>query len=385
MGIRRSGLIVLLALGVFSILNTEMGFIGLLPYIAHDFNVTIVTAGLLISLFALGVAIAGPIMPVLASRFNRKHVMIAVLAVFTIANLMAMMTKDFRILLLVRVVPAFLHPVYCALAFSLAAELAPEGEAPKAVARVNMGVAGGMVLGVPISNYLATTFNLTIAMGFFALATGLVLLATVWKMPSLPASVRPSFRGQFSVLRKGTLWLAIGLVICMNGSIFGVFNYMADYYGAVRMVAHQSIYIILLVFGVFNILGSYVAGNLLSTHPQKTLWGVLISVFLYYWIFWLSPNSFGILIALAAIWGILAGMVANVIQYHIVHAASHVPELANGLFLTSANIGSVLGTSLGGVVIASFGMPWIISVGLILIVLAGLLVIGQGYYELHRR
>lgn len=383
MDARKSRLIILLGLGVFSILNTEMGFIGLLPYIAQDFNVTIVTAGLLISLFALGVAIAGPIMPLLASRFNRKYVMVVVLTVFTLANLLAMMTHDFTTLLLLRVIPAFLHPVYCALAFSVAAELAPKGEAPKAVARVNMGVAGGMVLGVPISNYLAGTFNLTVALGFFALATGLVLLLTIWKMPSLPALERPSLGGQVSVLKDLNVWLAIGFVICMNGSIFGVFNYMADYYSTVRMVTDQAISVLLLVFGLHNILGSYVAGNLLTTYPHHTLWGVLVGLLVFYGLFWMSPNSFWVLIVLAAVWGIMAGMVANIIQYHIVRAASHVPEFANGLFLTSANIGSVVGTSLGGVVIASWGMSWIISIGLILIVLAAFLAAAQHAYQVR--
>lgn len=285
MDVRKSRLIILLGLGVFSILNTEMGFIGLLPYIAQDFNVTIVTAGLLISLFALGVAIAGPIMPLLASRFNRKYVMVVVLTVFTIANLLAMKTQDFTILLLLRVIPAFLQPVYCALAFSVAAELAPEGEAPKAVARVNMGVAGGMVLGVPISNYLAGTFNLTVALGFFALVTGLVLFLTIWEMPSLPAVERPSLGGQISVLKDPNVWLAIGFVICMNGSIFGVFNYMADYYSTVRMVTDQDTSILLLVFGLYNILGSYVAGNLLTTYPRHTLRGVLVGLLVFYGLF----------------------------------------------------------------------------------------------------
>ena len=83
---RKNLLIFILMVGVFGILNTEMGFIGILPYIAERYDVTIVHAGLLISLFALGVAIAGPTMPLLLSRFNRKHLMIFVLGLFTVCN-----------------------------------------------------------------------------------------------------------------------------------------------------------------------------------------------------------------------------------------------------------------------------------------------------------
>ena len=145
---RQQRLLLILALGVFSILNTEMGIIGILPVAAAMYQVDIVQAGMLVSLFALGVAIAGPTMPLLFSRFNRKHVMLLVLGVFTICNALAVVASDFQLLLVLRVVPAFFHPVYCALAFSVAAaSVAPE-DAPRAVARINMGVAAGMVVGV---------------------------------------------------------------------------------------------------------------------------------------------------------------------------------------------------------------------------------------------
>ena len=116
---RQQLLLLILAFGVFSILNTEMGIIGILPMAAEMYHVDIVQAGMLVSMFALGVAIAGPTMPLLFSRFNRKRVMLLVLGVFTLCNALAVVASDFQILLVLRVVPAFFHPVYCALAFSV--------------------------------------------------------------------------------------------------------------------------------------------------------------------------------------------------------------------------------------------------------------------------
>ena len=94
-------------IGVFGILNTEMGFIGILPYIAQRYDVTIVRAGLLISLFALGVAVSGPVMPLIFSRFNRKYVMLFVLGLFTICNTISVFAENFNLLLAVRVISAF--------------------------------------------------------------------------------------------------------------------------------------------------------------------------------------------------------------------------------------------------------------------------------------
>lgn len=374
-------IIIILALGVFSILNTEMGYIGLLPYISQKFSVTIVTASLLISLFALGVAIAGPIMPLLTSHLNKKRLMLAVLAIFTISNLIAMITNQFSLLLIARVIPAFLHPVYCALAFSIAAELAPQGQAPKAVARVNMGVAGGMVLGVPISNFLASNFNLPIAFSFFAIATGLVFILTLIYMPSLKSTQRPPILKQLYILKRLDIWLAITTIICLNGAIFGIFNYMADYYTKISLVPSHLTFTFLLLFGLCNLIGSYLSGNFLSIAPRKTLWLILIGLLVFYGTFYYFHAMSFYLYIMTGLWGILAGMVANLIQYHMTRSAKETPEFANGLFLTSANLGSMLATSICGGIIMTWGMNYIILVAIILVILSGLIAKSQFTYE----
>ena len=154
---------------------------------------TIVHAGLLISLFALGVAIAGPTMPLIFSRFNRKYVMLLVLGLFTVCNTISIFAQDFNLLLAVRVLPAFFHPVYCSMAFTVAAMIAGAKEAPKAVAKINVGVAAGMVVGVPISNFLAERISLTASMTFFALVTFAALIATIIYVPSMPVKSAKNF------------------------------------------------------------------------------------------------------------------------------------------------------------------------------------------------
>lgn len=264
-------LLLILAFGVFSILNTEMGIIGILPMAAEMYQVDIVQAGLLVSLFALGVAIAGPTMPLLFSRFNRKRVMLLVLGVFTLCNALAVFASDFEVLLVLRVVPAFFHPVYCALAFSVAAaSVAPE-DAPRAVARINMGVAAGMVVGVPISNVLAATFDFSVAMAFFAGVTGLMFLLTMAFVPDLPVAQPMRYGAQLSVLKRPPVWLAIVAVTCLNGSIFGVYNYLADYLQQIAALPGQFIAALLLVYGLLNIYGSYLGGNLLAKRPRATV------------------------------------------------------------------------------------------------------------------
>lgn len=99
-------LILILAIGIFSILNTEVGIIGILPLIAEKFGVDITQAGLLVSLFALIIAVAGIIMPLVFSGFNRKKVMLTVLTIFAVCNLVAAFAPNFTVVLIARLIPA---------------------------------------------------------------------------------------------------------------------------------------------------------------------------------------------------------------------------------------------------------------------------------------
>lgn len=334
---RQQLLLLILAFGVFSILNTEMGIIGILPMAAAMYHVDIVQAGMLVSMFALGVAIAGPTMPLLFSRFNRKRVMLLVLGVFTLCNALAVVASDFQILLVLRVVPAFFHPVYCALAFSVAvASVAPE-DAPRAVARINMGVAAGMVVGVPISNVLAATFDFSVAMAFFAGVTGLMFLLTMAFVPDLPVTQPMRYGAQLSVLKRPPVWLAIVAVICLNGSIFGVYNYLADYLQKIAALPGDLIAALLLVYGLLNVCGSYLGGNLLARCPSTTVrLFPLCTIALYCLLFAGGGKMLPLLVALIVAWGILGGINANINQYLLACVASDAPDFSNGLFLTAA-------------------------------------------------
>lgn len=367
-------LLLILAFGVFSILNTEMGIIGILPMAAEMYQVDIVQAGLLVSLFALGVAIAGPTMPLLFSRFNRKRVMLLVLGVFTLCNALAVFASDFEVLLVLRVVPAFFHPVYCALAFSVAAASVVPEDAPRAVARINMGVAAGMVVGVPISNVLAATFDFSVAMAFFTGVTGLMFLLTMAFVPDLPVAQPMQYGAQLSVLKRPPVWLAIVAVICLNGSIFGVYNYLADYLQQIAALPGQFIAALLLVYGLLNIYGSYLGGNFLAKRPRATVrLFPLCTIVLYCLLFVSGGQLLPLLAALIVAWGILGGINANINQYLLACVASDAPDFSNGLFLTAANLGCMAGTMLSGFFIRSLGLPYVVCGGLVMATTALLL------------
>ncbi|WNQ12503.1 MFS transporter [Paenibacillus aurantius] len=363
-------LIFILTLGVFGILNTEMGVIGILPSLAEHFDVSISQAGWLVSLFAIGVAVSGPTMPLLFSGINRKKVMLLVLGVFVAGNVVSVWAPTFTVALLARVIPAFFHPVYCSLAFTVAANSVTEEEAPKAVSKVFIGVSAGMVVGVPIASFMASAFSLQMAMIFFAVVNGMVFLATLLFVPSMPVEGRLSYGAQLSIVKKPITWISAAAVLLLNSAVFGVYSYFAEYLKAVTHMSPNPISFLLFLYGGANMVGNVLAGKLLTKHAIKwvgsfpfALGGVYLALFL------LGPFSQP-MVVITLIWGILAGMGGNLNQYLMTSAAPEAPDFANGLFLSSTNVGTTLGAAAGGFFITGMGTSYVVIAGFLSILLS---------------
>ena len=363
-------LIFILTIGVFGIINTEMGVLGILPLLAEKFSISIAQAGLLVSLFALAVAAAGPVMPLLFAGIDRKRVMLLVLSVFVLGNLISVFTDNFAVMLLARVVPAIFHPVYCSLAFSVAAASVSPEAAPRAVAKVIVGVSAGMVLGVPVSSFIAGSFSLTAAMAGFTVVNTAALIATWLYIPSLPVAAK-----------KPVLWFSIAAVVFMNGAVFGVFGYFSGYLTNITAFSWNTVSLILLVYGLMNIVGNFIAGRMLSAGASADKLVIIFPVTLgivYAAFFW-SGTSVPAMVLITLLWGVLGGMNANINQYWITTAAPEAPDFANGLFLTAANLGTALGSAVCGMVIAHMGMQYMMWGGIVFLILCLAMIIPRVY------
>ncbi|CAM3461629.1 MULTISPECIES: MFS transporter [Saccharibacillus] len=364
---RTPPLVPILMLGVFGLLNTEMGVIGILPMIAERYGVSISTAGWVVSSFALAVAVSGPVLPLLLSRINRKHLMLFVLGLFVAGNLVSAFTSNFAVLLIARIVPALFHPVYCSMAFSVAAESVPREESSRAVAKVFVGVSAGMVLGVPLSSLIANTASLAYAMLFFAAVTAVAFVATLRFVPSMPVSGRLSGAAQLHVLKRSVIWLSLAAVIGINGALFGLYSYLAEYLELVTRYDWRTISVMLFVYGLSNIAGNLLAGRLLTGNPRRLSRIYPLALSGVYTLMLLFGQSGVVMAVLLVLWGMLGGLGGNLMQYWIVSAAPEAPEFANGLFLTSANLGTTFGTSICGLLLAGMDTRYVVLGGLLFV------------------
>lgn len=360
----------ILIIGVFGILTTEMGIIGILPQIADYFHVSVSKAGLLVSLFALAVAISGPTMPLLFSGINRKTVMLLVLGIFVICNIISIMAPTFTVALVARILPGFFHPIYCSLALTVASTSVSSEEAPKAVSKVMLGVTAGMVLGVPITNYIANGTSVEMAMLFFAIVNALAFVGTWIFIPSMPVKEKLSYGTQLGILKRGMIWLAIAAVILMAAATASVNSYIAEYLGSVTHISGKTLSIVLFIYGLASLVGNVVGGRLLSKNTRRivVLFPVVLGV-VYLISFW-TGTSTGPMILTVILWGACYAISNLIGQYWITSAAPEAPDFSNGLFLSCGNLGITLGTVVGGLFISGIGTQYIVLGGVLFLILS---------------
>ena len=359
----------ILTIGVFSILNTEMGIIGILPAISQQYGITLTTASMLVSLFALAIAIAGPIMPMMMSCFERKKVMILVLSIFTVGNIVSAFAVNFPMLLVARVIPAFFHPVYVSFAMAAASDsVENKSDVPKAIAKVIVGVSAGMVLGAPVAGLIVNCSTLSIGFLFFAAVNLISLIATIVFVPTFPMTKKSSYGEQLRVLKEKKLWLALFGVIFLNGSIFGVYSYVSAYLKGVVNLPEQIISVVLFVYGLMNIVGNMIAGRGLAVNSNRFIIFQPVIIGVIYLLLLVMGVSTVPALTIILIWGISAGAVGNTIQYWVTSAAPVTPEFANGLYLTAANLGISIATPFCGLFITEMGIQAAPIGGIVLVI-----------------
>ncbi|MBB3118459.1 MFS transporter [Pseudoduganella violacea] len=362
-------------LGLFGLYCIEFGVVGILPLIMERFHVTATRAGLLVGLFALVVAVGGPPLVLLASRVNRKRMLAGALLFFAAISVWSAYAPGFESLLALRLLAALLHPVYFSLAMVAAIAMYPPGQAARASAHAFVGTSMGMVLGIPLTTWIAAAFSYETSFFFCAAANGIAALGLMIWLPQAPAGAQLSYGKQLGILRKPVLWLNIAAATMVFAAMFSVYAYAAEHLRHIGMDG-KAISVMLLVFGLGGLLGNLLAGHLLGKRLVLTvLLQPLLLAFAYVILhLFATPAAMTGLVVIMLFWGAAHTSGLVVTQVWLSSAAPEAPEFATGLYIAFINLGVTIGAVVGGSFIASSGMRGSIASGLTFALLAAALV-----------
>lgn len=360
-----------IALGLFGVYTIEFGVVGILPVISERYSVSASQAGYLVGLFALIIAVFGPFMVLLFSRYNRKRILTISLFIFAASSALSAYAPNYESLALLRIIPAFFHPVYFSLAFVAAVSLYPKEQATQATAKAFIGTSMGMVLGVPITTWIAARYSYEASFLFCTAVNVIAGLGIIARLPNTFDGQRMPYGKQLAILRKPTLWLNIAASTLIFGAMFSVYSYSAEYLSREAGMSGEVISAMLILFGVGGIAGNLLAGRLLAKHKVVTalMHPILLGASYLILHFFASPAILP-MVVIVILWGATHTSGLIVTQVWLTSEAPEAPEFVTGLYISFINLGVMLGATAGGWFLARMGMVGTIISGLVFCALA---------------
>lgn len=357
-----------LTIAAYAIGTTEFVIVGLLPTVATDLAVTLPMAGLIVSVYALGVTFGAPILTALTGGMNRKSLMLGLMGLFVIGNAVAALSPSYELLLVARVISAFAHGVFFSVGATIAADLVPEDRRASAIAMMFMGLTVAIVTGVPLGTFIGQMF------GWRATFWGVALLGVISFVgiaALLPANLKrgeaAGLGDQLRVLGSGRLLIVYGMTALGYGGTFVAFTYLSAILQEITGFAESSVSLILIFYGVAIAIGNLAGGKLANRNPVRALTGLFVlqaAVLVLFSFAVMSPVA--TIVILGALGFLQFANVPGLQLYVVKLAKQHRPngvDVASALNIAAFNLGIALGAWIGGQVVASnLGLgatPWI--------------------------
>ena len=357
-----------LTLGAYAIGTTEFVIVGLIPTIAADLGVSLPSAGLLVSLYALGVAIGAPVLTALTGRVPRKTLLVALMLLFTIGNLIAWMAPTYGSLIVARVLTGLAHGVFFSIGSIIATSVVPKEKAASAIAIMFTGLTVALVTGVPLGTFIGqhlgwrATFLAVAALGVIALLGSLLFVPR-----NLQRSEPATFGQQLAVLAQPRLLLVYAITALGYGGTFLSFTYLASILQDVTGFSANAVSGVLLVYGVSVAIGNLWGGRLADRRgpiPALMLIFSLLALVLLALTF-TAHSTVLVLLTVLALGAVAFGNVPGLQVYVVKQAQRFAPQaadVASGLNIAAFNVGIAMGASLGGLVVDHLGLmhtPWL--------------------------
>ncbi|MFF8946349.1 MFS transporter [Streptomyces sp. NPDC014864] len=373
-----------LAIGAFGIGTTEFVIMGLLPQVANDFGVTIPTAGLLVTGYALGVVFGAPLMTALGTKVSRKRMLMLLMGLFIAGNLLSALAPAFSVMLIGRVVASLAHGAFFGIGSVVAADLVAPDKKAGAIAMMFTGLTVANVVGVPLGTLLGQSAGWRVTFTVVA-ALGVVGLAGIARLvPEMPRPQGVRLRHELAAFKNAQVLLAMAMTVLGFGGVFAAITYIAPMMTRVGGFAEGSVTWLLVLFGLGMVAGNLVGGRLADRALMPMLYVSLGALAVVLALFTITAhNKIAAAVSIALI-GALGFATVPPLQKRVLDQAHGAPTLASAVNIGAFNLGNALSAWLGGLVIAAgFGYTAPNWVGAVLA--AGALVLAVVSSALERR
>ncbi|GAA2869249.1 putative MFS family arabinose efflux permease [Aminobacter niigataensis] len=357
-GIPKPGLsIFLLAVAAFLIVTTEYIILGILPALSRDLDISISTAGQLVTLFAFTVMLFGPPLTAALSHLDRKQLFIGILLVFVVSNAVAAVAPNIWVLAAARFTPALFLPVFWGTASETAGQLAGQRHSGRAVSKVYLGISAALVFGIPLGTIATNTIGWRgtfWVLAVMSLAMAIAMAVMMQKLPA-PPTTAPGTR-QAHVLRDKAFLANVLLSVFLFTAMFTAYTYLADMLERLANIAPKHVGWWLMGFGAVGMLGNWLGGRMVDKAPlgASMLFAAILAVAMLAFAP-LAGSTVGLTLSLVA-WGVAYTALFPICQVRVMKAGAGAQALAGTINVSAANAGTGLGAIFGGLTIDHLGL-----------------------------
>ncbi|MFE6707646.1 MFS transporter [Bacillus thuringiensis] len=367
-----------LMISTFAIGTTEFIIMGILPDVPKDLNVSISSTGLLVTGYAIGVAIGAPLLTALTGKMQRKKLLLMLMLLFVIGNTLCAVAPTYEFLLVSRVLAAFAHGTFFGVGSVVASRLVPPEKQSSAVAMIFTGVSVANIIGGPLGTFVGQSLGWRASFWIIS-ALGVVAILCITKfIPQIALTSVPSFRQEIRVLKKPQVQLTLLMTILSFVGVFAAFTYIAPTLTDITKFSASAITPILLLYGLGLTIGNTVAGRLSDWKPMPTIIGMLALLTLVMGSFYITSEYKILAVITVFLWGFTSFWHVPGLQMRVIAKAKGAPNIAASLNISAFNVGIALGSFGRGIVInTSLGLKAIPLIAALLTVLCiGVVLVG---------
>jgi DHA1 family inner membrane transport protein len=352
-----------LAVGAFGIGTTEFVIMGLLPDVARDLDVTIPSAGLIVTGYAAGVVVGAPLLAILTARLPRKGALVGLMALFAFGNLLCALAPSYGLLMAARVLTAFAHAAFFGIGAVVAADLAPPNQRGQAMSLMFAGLTIANVLGVPGGTALGQALGWRASFACVALIGAVAMTGVALFVPRDAKAPGGDVLREFRVLGDARVLLGMAMSAASAASFFAVFTYIAPILETVTGFTPQAVTGLLVVYGIGLTFGNVIGGRLGDWNPLGAIAALFLAVIAVLIAFTVTSH-YAILTGITLfVWGVVAFALVSPLQMRVLDMGRGAPNLISTLNQGAFNVGCASGAWFGGIPLrlgAGYDtLPWV--------------------------
>jgi len=376
--------IYLLALASFLVGTSDYIISGILDKISTSLDISITSAGQLVTIFAFTYAIGTPVVMALTAKIERQKLLVAGMGVFVIASALAFILPGFELFVAARVLMALGAGTVVVTALNIAAKIAPEGKQASSIANVVMGFTLSLIVGVPLGRMAASAFGWRSVFGLLAVAGILAIIVLYVALPHVKGDAPVPLSKQLGLIRNRRVILGLAITFFWLGGYSLVFTYISPYLLTVAGLQENLLSGVLLAFGIASLIGSksgsYSTDNW-GVAPTLTV-GMLLHIIalILLTVAVVFTHSWVPIVAVLMIWSFAAWSSGPTQQFNLVRIEPNHSGIMLSLNQSTMQLAMAAGAGIGGIVVNQVSLSqitWIGAIGVFIAILASFLLNAQ--------